>query len=141
MTWISPPWAEETVQHAKSGATEVSGSRQGQWEYTKEDKERFRKNPAEHLAYRKELEGEFNDMFEVFLRGSDASHRAQERMESEMLRRIGPGHEELKKRLLPTRTPGCRRLKPGEWILGGIGAEKRDSRASGHIIHHFGGPG
>ncbi len=34
-----------------------------------------------------------------------------------MYRRIGPGHEELKEKLIPSWPPGCRRITPGDGYL------------------------
>lgn len=38
-------------------------------------------------------------------------------MLQEMHRRIGPGHEELKEKLIPSWPPGCRRITPGDRYL------------------------
>jgi cation diffusion facilitator CzcD-associated flavoprotein CzcO len=38
-------------------------------------------------------------------------------MRAEMYRRLGPGHDELKERLIPKWPPGCRRLTPGDGYL------------------------
>ena len=56
-------------------------------------------------------------MFEVFISGSEASKAAKHMMREEMLRRIGPDNEELKQRLIPTWSPGCRRMTPGDRYL------------------------
>src|SRR5947209_17515931 len=34
-----------------------------------------------------------------------------------MHRRMGPGHEELKERIIPKWAPGCRRISPGDGYL------------------------
>jgi hypothetical protein len=46
--------------------------------------------------------------FNTYINGSETSVKAKEAVEAEMLRRIGPGHEELKKELIPSWPPGCK---------------------------------
>lgn len=43
----------------------------------------------------------------MFIRGSETSKAAEASMRAEMLARIGPGHEELKEKLIPSWPPGC----------------------------------
>jgi cation diffusion facilitator CzcD-associated flavoprotein CzcO len=136
VTWIAPPIAEDMLRKAivttagaggaggavtndktTTVATAAAAALGAQYLYTDEEKRRFRDNPAELLAYRKELEARFNTMFDVFRAGSDASKSAQTYMREEMLRRIGPGHEDLKTHLIPTWPPGCRRMTPGDGYL------------------------
>ncbi len=113
VTWILPPWAETVLQQTEADSRFPDSSPQAQYLYTKEEKERFNDNPDDLLAYRKELEAKFNGMFEIFIKDSEASHQAEEHMRAGMHRRLGPGHEELKERLVPKWPPGCRRLTPG----------------------------
>lgn len=89
----------------------------GQHFYSEEEKEKFRSDPEYHLEYRRNLEGTVNALFNVFINGSEESKGAKEVMKAEMLRRLGPGHEELKKRLIPSWPPGCRRITPGDGYL------------------------
>jgi cation diffusion facilitator CzcD-associated flavoprotein CzcO len=113
-TWISPPCLEDALKNAGAGqCVSADTSLQNQHQYTEEAKEHFRKYPDELLRYRKGLEVQFNKMFEMFLRDSDASRVAQDSMQIEMHRRLGPGNEDLKKRLIPSWPPGCRRITPG----------------------------
>lgn len=58
-----------------------------------------------------------NAGFDVFVSGSEASETAEKFMREEMKPRIGPGHEDLKAKLIPTWSPGCRRLTPGDGYL------------------------
>lgn len=112
VTWIAPPIAVDILQQTKvesgEAAQEDPGRGPVQHHYTEEEKKSFRESPGELLAYRKELESKFNRMFEIFVSGSDASKTAKEFMKAEILRRIGPGHEDLKQKLIPTWSPGCR---------------------------------
>jgi len=45
------------------------------------------------------------------------SNAFREVITNEMNRRIGPGNEELKKFIIPTWSPGCRRISPGDGYL------------------------
>lgn len=82
----------------------------GKHHYSTAEKERFKKNPAYHLEYRKMLESQVAAGFPMFLRGSNENIAAKRLMAADILRRIGPGHEDLKKRFIPSWSPGCRRL-------------------------------
>lgn len=90
---------------------------QAQYYYTEEDKKNFRENPQAHLEYRRGLEGAANTLFDIFIKDSEASRGVEVLMRSEMHRRIGPGHEELKEKLIPQWPPGCRRITPGDGYL------------------------
>lgn len=69
------------------------------------------------MEYRQKLERNANAGFEFWIQGTEASKTAQAAMTKEMERRIGPGHEELKKKLIPSWPPGCRRITPGDGYL------------------------
>lgn len=90
---------------------------EGKYYYSEAEKQRFKDDPEYFLAYRKKVEGTVNQMFEMFINGSETSNKAREAMTAEMHRRIGPGHEELKKMLVPSWPPGCRRITPGPGYL------------------------
>ena len=45
------------------------------------------------------------------------SHLFRKVITEEMNRRMGPGHEELKKFIIPKWAPGCRRISPGDGYL------------------------
>lgn len=117
VTWISPPIAGEVLNETKAHLNDPQQNQTAQYFYTEEDKRRFRENPDELLAYRKKLESQFTGTFDIFIAGSKMSKDAQRFMAEEMYRRIGPGHDELKKNLIPTWAPGCRRMTPGEGYL------------------------
>jgi hypothetical protein len=78
--------------------------------YTPEEKDRFRNDPDSLLNYRKTLESKMGKKFNTFLRGTQDSKNAKRIITEDMLRKIGPGHDELKKKLIPTWSPGCRRM-------------------------------
>lgn len=88
-----------------------------QYTFTEEDKERFRNDPAYHLQFRKGIEAEINGIFGVYKQGSDLSNYFRKVITEEMHRRMGPGNEELKSRIIPTWAPGCRRISPADGYL------------------------
>lgn len=117
VTWISPPIAEDMLKGTNADAGTINPDNKPQHRYTDEEIRQFNENPETFLAYRKELESRFNTMFDVFIAGSEVSKQAQKSMREEMLRRIGPGNEDLKQHLIPSWPPGCRRMTPGEGYL------------------------
>lgn len=88
-----------------------------QYYFSEEEKKKFRDDPEFHLAYRKKLESAVNNLFEMFLKDTDTNRAAEKLMRAEMNRRIGPGHDELKEKLIPSWPPGCRRITPGDGYL------------------------
>jgi cation diffusion facilitator CzcD-associated flavoprotein CzcO len=53
----------------------------------------------------------------MYKQGSELSNQFRQIITDEMHRRLGPGHEDLKKFLVPTWAPGCRRISPGDGYL------------------------
>ncbi|KAF2713478.1 cyclohexanone monooxygenase [Pleomassaria siparia CBS 279.74] len=121
VTWISPPIADAALEQEKKSKMAALGDESEpdmkQYWYTDGEKQRFRDDPGFHLAYRRTLEASVNAAFDMFIRDSEASKAADEGMRAEMKRRIGPGHEELKEKLIPSWPPGCRRITPGDGYL------------------------
>ncbi|KAI1630504.1 cyclohexanone monooxygenase [Exophiala viscosa] len=116
VTWISPPFAAEELNELKEG-TDQAERPNAQYYFSAEEKKRFRENPDEFLEYRTNLEAKVNSLFDMFVTGSETSKYAEKMMREEMNRRIGPGNEELKERLIPKWAPGCRRITPGDGYL------------------------
>lgn len=115
-TWISPPFgAGALASDLTKGADVDPGHRQ--YEFTPADKKRFREDPEYHLDFRKRIEAEINGLFGMYKQGSELSHTFREVITNEMNRRMGPGHEELKKFIIPKWSPGCRRISPGDGYL------------------------
>ncbi|KAK6380739.1 hypothetical protein LTS17_004939 [Exophiala oligosperma] len=125
VTWISPPVGaaaleqekNKSIQHNRAGESVANTDPVGQYYYTEEEKQRFKNDPDYHLHYRRKLESSVNNLFDMFIADSDTSRQTQEQLRTEMERRIGPGHDELKKRLIPSWPPGCRRITPGDGYL------------------------
>ncbi|OAL33748.1 hypothetical protein AYO20_06924 [Fonsecaea nubica] len=118
-TWISPPFGATVLGQREndSNAAPEDFPAGPQHKFTAEEKERFRKDPEYHLRYRRLLESSFNAGFDMFLPDTEYAKVVKENMKAEMLRRLGPGHEELKEKLIPSWPPGCRRITPGEGYL------------------------
>src|ERR1700754_488855 len=53
----------------------------------------------------------------MYKQGSELSNMFRAVITAEMNRRMGPGHEELKKFIIPKWAPGCRRISPGDGYL------------------------
>jgi cation diffusion facilitator CzcD-associated flavoprotein CzcO len=110
VTWISPPVGGNILEEDKKHSSDESQKEnsQAQYWYTEEEKKTFREDPQALFDYRYKLESGFNSRFDLFIAGSETSKTAQKFIRDEMHRRIGPGHEELKERLIPKWAPGCR---------------------------------
>jgi cation diffusion facilitator CzcD-associated flavoprotein CzcO len=114
-TWISPPFGGGALTSVQKGQDVDPGHRQ--YEFTEEDKRRFKEDPEFHLNFRKGIEAEINGLFGMYRQGSDLSHLFRKVITDEMNRRMGPGHQELKDFIIPTWAPGCRRISPGDGYL------------------------
>jgi cation diffusion facilitator CzcD-associated flavoprotein CzcO len=124
VTWISPAIGKDTLDAEKSkestsgdGETVPVATEHAQYYYTDAEKKRFRDDPKYFLEYRKRLESNVNSLFDMFLVGSETSISAQKMMTEEMIRRLGPGNEDLAAKLIPKWSPGCRRITPGDGYL------------------------
>lgn len=53
----------------------------------------------------------------MYQKGSEMNDHFRAVITAEMNRRMGPGHEELKSRIIPKWSPGCRRISPGDGYL------------------------
>lgn len=109
VTWISPPVGGQILEEDKSHSSDQMQKQnpQAQYWYTEEEKRHFREDPHALLEYRKKLESSVNNLFDMFIAGSETSKWAEKLMRQEMHRRIGPGHEALKEKLIPKWAPGC----------------------------------
>jgi cation diffusion facilitator CzcD-associated flavoprotein CzcO len=88
-----------------------------QYTFTPEDKRRFAEEPGYLLTFRKKIEAEINSLFGMYQQGSELSNNFKQTITEEMNRRMGPGHQELKKFIIPKWSPGCRRISPGDGYL------------------------
>lgn len=88
----------------------------GKHTYTEKEKQRFRADPDYHLSYRRKIEAAVVSGFRIFYRGSQANIDARNELQALMAGKLGD-NVELKSRLIPQWSPGCRRLTPGEGYL------------------------
>jgi hypothetical protein len=58
------------------------------------------------------MESKMNNSTPAFIKGTDMNTNFQKFMTAEMEKRIGEGHEELKKKLIPTWAPGKQKECP-----------------------------
>ncbi|KAK6369923.1 hypothetical protein LTS17_009373 [Exophiala oligosperma] len=113
-TWISPPFGSGALASVKGKEENLA---QRQYDFTEEDRRRFREDPEYHLLFRKKIEAEINGLFGMYHQGSELSHTFREVITTEMNRRLGPGNDELKSFIIPKWSPGCRRISPGDGYL------------------------
>lgn len=116
-TWISPPFGGGVLESdlRKGDTGDQPGERQ--YTFTDDDKKKFANDPEYHLWFRKRIEAEINSLFGMYQQGSEMSNAFRKLITEEMHRRIGPGHEQLKKHMIPKWSPGCRRISPGDGYL------------------------
>lgn len=105
-TWISPQIPTDAQTIDDSNREVVIGRHY----YTEQEKQAFRNDESFHLAYRKLLESKMGKKFPVFIRGTEDNIRAKQMFKEDMLRKLGPGLDELKDKLIPEWSPGCRRM-------------------------------
>lgn len=116
-TWISPPFGGGVLESDLRKGTVDDQPGQRQYTFTDADKEKFKNDPEYFLFFRKRIEAEINSLFGMYQQGSEMSNTFRQVITDEMHRRIGPGHEELKKFIIPSWAPGCRRISPGDGYL------------------------
>lgn len=94
-TWISPPFGGQTLREEVKGGDEGDVSSR-QYYFSEKEMKHFEDDPNIHLGFRRKIEAEINLLFPFYTKGSDLQKAMHKVMLDEMLRRIGPGHEELK---------------------------------------------
>ncbi|BFZ63518.1 hypothetical protein YB2330_004641 [Saitoella coloradoensis] len=107
-TWISLPFAgEEAVRRNPTGQN---------YEFTKEEREKFIKNPEYYHAFRKDLERELNLAHAVTFSKSAMQMEARGLFEKHMRNKLA-SKPEIADKLLPEFAVACRRLTPGPGYL------------------------
>ncbi|KAF2169441.1 hypothetical protein M409DRAFT_20660 [Zasmidium cellare ATCC 36951] len=94
----------------------------GKHQYTEKEKQRFRDDPAYLTEYRTKLERSIVGGWNMFIRGSELNVMFKEFTQNQMKTRLGE-RDDLKELMIPTWSPGCRRLTPGEGYLEALGKE------------------
>lgn len=103
-SWISPPFVKANV-----------GAESSNYVYTETEKSLLRKNEQHYIDMRKEVEDQFNGMFDAFFKATPEQNDMRNRFEARMKTLIKD--EELQRNLIPSFEAGCRRINPGEQFL------------------------
>ncbi|KAK7214878.1 hypothetical protein V2G26_002881 [Clonostachys chloroleuca] len=111
-TWIrSPTWI--TAGFAQNHA----GPNGENFEYSPEQKQKFKEDPTSFLKYCKEIESELNQRFKFILNGTAESNHSLKFSTEQMKKRLN-GRTDLAEKLIPTTfNVGCRRPTPGNGFL------------------------
>jgi cation diffusion facilitator CzcD-associated flavoprotein CzcO len=106
----SPTWITAGYAQNKAGPGGANFS------FSDAQKREFRQNPAEYLAYRKEVESELNMRFKLIIKDSAEQAEARQYSINEMNTKLG--HDaRLIKHIIPNFAVGCRRPTPGNGYL------------------------
>ncbi|KAK5731130.1 hypothetical protein LTR15_001068 [Elasticomyces elasticus] len=114
-TYIAPQFGANITNH-EADPDAMDPAAAGKHQYTEKEKQRFRDDPDYHLEYRKKVEGSIVGGWDMFNRGTDLNVQVRQFMQNQMRDRLGD-RDDLKERIIPTWSPGCRRLTPGEGYL------------------------
>ncbi|KAH8804880.1 cyclohexanone monooxygenase [Xylogone sp. PMI_703] len=108
----SPTWITAPI------AAKFAGPDGSNFNYTEEQKEHWAKDPEAYLSYRKNIEGEMNVRFPLYIDHTPEQRAAKKFCEDEMRRKLkAGGKEDLLKLMLPDFAVGCRRVTPGNGFL------------------------
>jgi cation diffusion facilitator CzcD-associated flavoprotein CzcO len=114
-TYIAPQFgANITNKEADPNAMDPAAA--GKHKYTEMERKRFREDPAYLQAYRTRLEQSVASGWDMFYRGSELNVQVKAHVQESMRQRLGD-REDLKEKIIPSWSPGCRRLTPGENYL------------------------
>ncbi|ANB14279.1 hypothetical protein AWJ20_5244 [Sugiyamaella lignohabitans] len=83
----------------------------------------FKSDPVAYYKYRKTLENSHSQQFAAVIKGSKANETAKEKYTELMKARLGKASEEILPKILPSFSPGCRRLTPGPGYLEALGQD------------------
>ena len=108
-TWIASTFGNELVRARNEG-------QDGNFEYTNEEKDTWKKDPASYLKYRKALEFGMQGGYAVTQRGSKEHASAREAFDKDMRERLSK-KPEVADHLVPDFPPLCKRLTPGPGYL------------------------
>ena len=114
-TYIAPQFGS-SVTNYEADAEAQNPAAAGKHQYTEKEKQRFRDDPEYALKYATEIEKSVVGGWDMFYRGSETNIAAKKFMQDSMAQRLGD-REDLKQRIIPDWSPGCRRLTPGEGYL------------------------
>ncbi|PGH09783.1 hypothetical protein GX51_00467 [Blastomyces parvus] len=118
-TWVrNPTWITAGF------AQKFAGPDGGNFQYSEEQKEEWRRDPEKYREYRKKVEYELNVRFRFALRNSKESDDSNAFSYKEMTTKLG-NNERLKEKIIPKDfNVGCRRPTPGNGYLEALVGEK-----------------
>jgi cation diffusion facilitator CzcD-associated flavoprotein CzcO len=114
-TYIAPQFGTN-ISNKEADPDSADPSAAGKHQYTEKERQRFRDDPNYHLEYATKVEQAIVGGWDMFYRGSELNIAAKEFMQKSMADRLGD-REDLKQHFIPSWSPGCRRLTPGEGYL------------------------
>ncbi|OGM39642.1 hypothetical protein ABOM_011452 [Aspergillus bombycis] len=111
-TWIrSPTWVTAGF------AQQYAGPNGSNFEYSEEQKKRWRQNPLELQRYSKNIEDELNLRFRFILNGTPEASQARRFATKQMREKLGD-RSDIADKIIPTDFGvGCRRPTPGNGFL------------------------
>ncbi|KAK5045518.1 hypothetical protein LTR84_009136 [Exophiala bonariae] len=111
-TWIrSPTWITAGF------AQQFAGPNGANFQYTVEQKKRFREHPKEYVTYCKQIENELNQRFKFILTNTPEAEQARQFSAAQMKERLS-GDKALIDAIIPKDfAVGCRRPTPGNGFL------------------------
>ena len=86
------------------------------YEYTDEQRKRWKENPDEYYQYRSKLEHTFNSLFKSMVNGTEEREALKASSQNVMETRLG-NNPDLMNALIPSWGVGCRRITPGDGYL------------------------
>lgn len=125
-TWIAASFGHELVEARNNG-------QDGNFAYTEEEKEAWRRDPASYVKYRKTLEVGMQGGYSVTHRGTIEHTMAHEAFDKVMRDRLKK-KPEIVEHMLPDFPPLCKRLTPGPGYLEALCADNVDVIPQ-HIDH------
>jgi cation diffusion facilitator CzcD-associated flavoprotein CzcO len=114
-TYILPQFGANVANtEADPDAQDPAGA--GRHQYTEKEIERFRNDPEYHLAYRRKIEMSLTAGWDMFNRGTELNTMFRQHAQDQMKERL-KDRDDIKERLIPDWSPGCRRPTPGDGYL------------------------
>jgi len=114
-TYIAPQFGTD-ISNTEADPEAMEPHAAGKHHYTEKEKQKFRDDPDYHLNYVTRIEQAVVGGWDMFYRGSELNLAVRKHMQASMAAKLG-NREDLKKHFIPTWSPGCRRLTPGEGYL------------------------
>lgn len=115
-TWIAASFGSDLVRERNDG-------QDGNFSYTEEEKEEWRRDPEAYIKYRKALECGMQGGYMVTQKGTTEHAAAWEAFEKDMKQRLSK-KPEVAEHLIPSFPPLCKRLTPGPGYLEALTDEK-----------------